>query len=332
MSIDICALQAQYIPLLEQHFQRHRAESGRGEHHFMPYDPEDPVGPRGLEAEALARGLSEPGWQRWFVVLDGESRVVGHADLKAGSLASSLHRCELGIGIEREWRGGGLGRQLMLAAIGFAREQQSLDWVDLRAFAHNAPALALYRGLGFVEQGIRRDLFRIGDTSIDDVIMALDVRGEAAASETQIAADQAPGLNVRPYREADEAAVIALWQACGLVVPWNDPTRDIARKLKVGRDLFLVSCDESGVVATVMGGYEGHRGWVNYLAVNPARQREGLGQRMMAEIEQRLDDRGCPKINLQVRSGNTEVVAFYESIGYRLDDVLGLGKRLQPDQ
>ena len=92
-------------------------------------------------------------------------------------------------------------------------------------------------------------------------------------------------MQIRPYREGDEVAVIALWRECGLVVPWNDPARDIARKLQVGRDLFLVGESQGELVATAMGGYEGHRGWVNYLAVSPSHRRRGYGERLMAELE-----------------------------------------------
>ncbi len=123
-------------------------------------------------------------------------------------------------------------------------------------------------------------------------------------------------MDIRPYREADEQVVITLWRDCGLVVPWNDPARDIARKLQVGRELFLVGEVAGELVATVMGGYEGHRGWVNYLAVSPAHRRCGYGEQLMSRLEGMLRARGCPKINLQVRSNNSEVIAFYQSIGY----------------
>lgn len=138
-------------------------------------------------------------------------------------------------------------------------------------------------------------------------------------------------MDVRAYEEDDQADVVALWQACNLVVPWNDPVKDILRKLQLDRDLFLVGYTERGIVASVMGGYEGHRGWINYLAVHPDAQRCGYGRRIMAAVEERIEARGCPKINLQVRSSNRDVVAFYESLGYALDDVVGLGKRLQDD-
>jgi ribosomal protein S18 acetylase RimI-like enzyme len=142
-------------------------------------------------------------------------------------------------------------------------------------------------------------------------------------------------LRIRAYEAGDEAAVVALWNACGLVRPWNDPHKDIARKLTVQPEMFLVATVQEGdidrLVATAMVGYEGHRGWVNYLAVTPGRQRLALGRRLMAEAESMLLARGCPKINLQVRSTNAGVIAFYKKLGYVQDDAVSLGKRLIPD-
>ena len=138
-------------------------------------------------------------------------------------------------------------------------------------------------------------------------------------------------MDIRPFREADEAQVVALWRACGLTRPWNDPHRDIARKLAVQRELFLVGEEGGRIVASVMAGYEGHRGWVNYLAVDPGRRRAGLGAQLMQRVEELLLAQGCPKINLQVRASNAEVLAFYQALGYAQDEVVAMGKRLVPD-
>lgn len=138
-------------------------------------------------------------------------------------------------------------------------------------------------------------------------------------------------MNIRTFASTDAAAVISLWQACGLVVPQNDPLADIERKLLVNPELFLVGEYAGRVVASVMGGYEGHRGWINYLAVDPAEQGKGYGRLMMAEVEHRLRAMGCPKINLQVRASNEAVIQFYESLGYGIDNVVGLGRRLAGD-
>jgi ribosomal protein S18 acetylase RimI-like enzyme len=136
---------------------------------------------------------------------------------------------------------------------------------------------------------------------------------------------------IRPYHEADEEQVIALWRACNLVVPWNDPAKDIARKLEVQRELFFVGICEERVVATVMASYDGHRGWLNYVAVAPELQQQGLGRQMMETVEAELTRRGCPKINLQVRTSNQAVIEFYKRLGFKLDDVVSLGKRLRDD-
>jgi ribosomal protein S18 acetylase RimI-like enzyme len=138
-------------------------------------------------------------------------------------------------------------------------------------------------------------------------------------------------MKVRPYTDSDKEAVISLWEECGLLIPQNDPTKDIERKLKVDPDLFLVGETENGIVASVMGGYEGHRGWINYLAVKPSEQRKGFGQSIMNAVETLIAQKGCPKINLQVRSTNESVLAFYAAIGYGDDNVMGLGKRLEYD-
>jgi len=139
-------------------------------------------------------------------------------------------------------------------------------------------------------------------------------------------------LNVREFQPDDREAVIAVWERCDLVVPWNDPQRDIARKMHVGRELFLVGCVDDDVVATAMGGYEGHRGWINYLAVEPRCQRRGYAECLVRELEIRLIALGCPKVNLQVRASNSAVIAFYEKIGYSQDLNVSMGKRLIPDQ
>ncbi len=151
------------------------------------------------------------------------------------------------------------------------------------------------------------------------------------APEKLTLGDKSHFVNIRAYEEQDRDAVISLWRDCGLIVPQNDPEKDIARKLKVNPELFLVGLVDDLVVATVMGGYEGHRGWINYLAVKPSEQQKGYGASIMAAIEALLKQKGCPKINLQVRSSNSEIIKFYESLGYRCDDVVGLGKRLEHD-
>lgn len=136
---------------------------------------------------------------------------------------------------------------------------------------------------------------------------------------------------LRAFADADEDAVVALWERCGLTRPWNDPHRDIARKRTVQPELFLVAEDAGAIVGSAMFGYDGHRGWVNYLAVDEAYRGRGLGRALMAEGERLLTALGCPKLNLQVREGNDAALAFYGAIGYTDDRTVSYGKRLIPD-
>ena len=147
---------------------------------------------------------------------------------------------------------------------------------------------------------------------------------EPLGSRTQI-------LEIRAFEASDEADVVGLWRACNLVVPWNDPVKDIQRKLRVQRDLFLVGLVNGRLVATVMSGYEGHRGWINYLAVATEYRRQGFGRRMMDAAEALLRELGCPKINLQIRRSNAQAVSFYRSLGFIEDESISLGKRLVED-
>lgn len=138
-------------------------------------------------------------------------------------------------------------------------------------------------------------------------------------------------MDIRRYQDADEAAVVRLWKECDLVRPWNDPHKDIQRKLTVQPELFLVGLMDGSVIATVMAGFDGHRGWVNYLAVAERYRRRGLGRALMDRVEALLKDVGCPKLNMQIRSTNTAVLAFYERLGYAQDHMTSLGKRLITD-
>jgi len=136
---------------------------------------------------------------------------------------------------------------------------------------------------------------------------------------------------IRQYDVDDWDEVIDLWIQCGLVVPQNDPNRDIERKLRVNPEWFLVGELEGNIVATCMAGYEGHRGWINYLAVAPGYRRRGFAAKLIREAERILRQAGCPKINLQIRTSNSVVIEFYKAIGYSIDDVVSMGKRLDKD-
>ncbi len=139
-------------------------------------------------------------------------------------------------------------------------------------------------------------------------------------------------LQVRPFEDSDEAAVIGLWEAAGLTRSWNDPRKDIARKRSVQREWFLVGTHDGVVIASIMIGYDGHRGWINYLAVAGEHRHRGHARTLMREAERLLKAAGCPKINLQIRTSNASVIAFYQAIGYAQDDVVSFGRRLIADE
>jgi ribosomal protein S18 acetylase RimI-like enzyme len=135
-------------------------------------------------------------------------------------------------------------------------------------------------------------------------------------------------MRIRAFQPADEQAVIELWRRCQLIRPLNDPHDEIRRKLLVNPELFLVGEIDGTLVASVMAGYEGHRGWLNYVAVAPEHQGNGLARIIVTEAERLLRLVGCPKINLQVRATNKDVIEFYRKLGYSIDDVISMGKRL----
>lgn len=136
-------------------------------------------------------------------------------------------------------------------------------------------------------------------------------------------------IDIRPFEDADEGAVAALWkQVFPRDPPWNEPSLVMAKKRAVQRELFLVAIENGVLAGTAMGGYDGHRGWIYALAVRPDLRRRGLGARLMARLESALSDLGCPKVNLQVRDGNEAAVAFYQRLGYAVEQRVSLGKLL----
>jgi len=136
-------------------------------------------------------------------------------------------------------------------------------------------------------------------------------------------------VEIRPYGSEDQSQVIALWKAVFPDdPPWNDPVSVIRRKLTVQPELFLIGHVNDRIVATVIAGFDGVRGWIHHLAVHPAYRRKGIATMLMRSAEQGLEALGCPKVNLQVRATNTAVISFYRSLGYDVEERTSLGKRL----
>ena len=137
-------------------------------------------------------------------------------------------------------------------------------------------------------------------------------------------------MEIRPYSNEDLPVVVELWRAAFPdAPPRNEPAVDIARKLEVQRELFLVAADGGEIVGTAMAGYDGHRGWVYYVAVDPGHRRRGIGTALMRRVARDLEGMGCPKLNLQVRGANRDAVRFYESLGYVAEDRVSMGRQLE---
>ena len=133
---------------------------------------------------------------------------------------------------------------------------------------------------------------------------------------------------IRQFAPNDTNRVIFIWEQCDLVRKWNNPNFDIQRKLNFQKELFFVGLLNDEIIATAMFGYDGHRGWLNYFAVLPNFQKRGFGKQLMAFGEMVLIEKGCPKLNLQIRNDNTKAINFYQNVGYKEDAVVSFGKRL----
>lgn len=133
----------------------------------------------------------------------------------------------------------------------------------------------------------------------------------------------------RPFEDADEGAVAALWRdVFADDPPWNEPALVLEKKRSVQRHLLFVALAGREIVGTAMGGYDGHRGWVYAVAVKPSYRRRGIGAALMARVEKALSNLGCIKLNLQIRSGNEAAVQFYEHLGYTVEQRTSMGKLL----
>ena len=135
-------------------------------------------------------------------------------------------------------------------------------------------------------------------------------------------------INYRLFNSKDKQSVLELWKTCNLIVSWNDPEKDILRKLSVRDDLFILAEINKKIIATAMGGYDGHRGYIYYLAVLPEFQKKGVGSKILSVVEKKLLKIGCPKINLFVRNTNMQVKSFYKKNQYTFQESEIYGKRL----
>jgi 2-phosphosulfolactate phosphatase len=177
------------------------------------------------------------------------------------------------------------------------------------------------------ERGFSEDVALAAELDVSACAPHLEAGAYVAREVPEKLASQ--GLEIRPYRESDQAGIVALWDiAFPGSPPHNSTLSDIERKLRVQRDLFLVASQQGRVVGSVMAGFDGHRGWVYYLATLPDLRGRGIGRALMEAAEQALRRRGCTKLNLQVRDTNLAVITFYEKLGYAVEERASLAKRL----
>jgi phosphinothricin acetyltransferase len=308
-----------------------------------PMTPADWEQVRSIYRDGIASGQATfeteaPSWEQWDaghhpfgrLVARSGGRVVGWAALSP----VSRRRCYAGVAevsvyVAADSRGHGVGRQLLLAAIAES-ERHGIWTLQGATFPENEASLRLQRACGFREIGRRERVAQLRGAWRGTVLT--ERRSPVVGTATAAPDRPGPGsgaVQVRPFDEADGPAVIALWrEVLPNPAPHNDPATSLRMKLAVGRDLFFVAAAGGAVVGTVLGGYDGHRGWVYSLAVRPEHRRAGVGTALVRRLEQALAERGCLKVNLQVRSSNAGVVAFYQKLGYTVEDILSMGKRL----
>jgi ribosomal protein S18 acetylase RimI-like enzyme len=133
-------------------------------------------------------------------------------------------------------------------------------------------------------------------------------------------------VQIRPIQDGDEAAVADLWNRCGLVRPWNDPAGDIAFARRTPESEIFIGKSNGDIIASVMCGNDGHRGWVYYVAISPDCQGGQHGRAIMAAAEDWLRALGVPKLELLIRDTNAKVVKFYEALGYKTEPMITMSR------
>ena len=135
-------------------------------------------------------------------------------------------------------------------------------------------------------------------------------------------------MRIQVFSEIYRNDVIQLWDRCGLLFPGNDPDYDITLKTGFQPGLFFIGLVEERVAASLMAGFDGYRGWLNYLGVDPDFRGKGYGKAILAHAVENLRKMGCPKINLQVRNSNRQVIEFYKKSGFYSHDVITMQVKL----
>lgn len=254
---------------------------------------------------------------RLAVVRSPGPQIVGQANFHDRPDDGGM--VEIGYSILPAFRERGYAREVAMTMWDFAASHPDVRVLRATVRPDNEASLRIIRGAGLVHVGEQ-----------DDPEDGLELIFELSAVAFRLART----AGIRQFRPTDRDAVIELWRECGLLRQWNDPVRDIDRKLADSSWGLLVAEQDERLVGAMMVGYDGHRGSVNYLAVAPDMHGTGLGRRLVAYGEAQLLARGCPKVNLSVRADSASAIGFYEHLGYVVegsDHAVALGHRLIAD-
>ncbi len=260
-------------------------------------------------AERRAAGRTDP---VWMIEVDG--RPIGCCDLR---LEAARQQAGFGIVIgEKEYWGRGYGAAALREVLRRGFGEMHLHRIDLTVFAQNHRGLRCYRKCGFRCEGLHRQAVWKRGRWVDVVSMAI------LRSEWEALIRPPDGVGEFTLAEYDQLA--ALWQAAGLSPRASDTKEEVAKKLRRDPDLFLVARREGRIVGSVIGGWDGRRGWVYRMAVHPECRREGVGSALLRELEVRLQRKGALTIRLVYDLNNTAAEAFYRSLGYQPNPACGL--------
>jgi RimJ/RimL family protein N-acetyltransferase len=271
--------------------------------------------------ESIEEAAKLMGQNVQWAIRDNTENLIGGIGL-AGFQGDHPHRVTLGYWLAKPFWGQGIMTSVVKTVCRHAFENLGLVKIAAHVFSPNETSARVLEKCGFTQEGFcPKHLVKDGKFIDVRLFGLLHVPASQEVSPDS--------LLIRSYQDRDKAQVVQLWNAVfPNNLPHNDPAADIRRKLAVQRDLFLVGELADEIVATVMAGFDGHRGWLHRVAVSPHDRRRGFGRAMLAETEKRLVEIGCTKINLQVNATNQTVVEFYLSFGYKTEDRISMGKRI----
>jgi RimJ/RimL family protein N-acetyltransferase len=257
--------------------------------------------------------------------IEVDGRYIGWATLYRFDEASRSAHWRGGIENSECW-GRGYGTEVIRLMLRYGFETLELHRISLRVAAYNTRAIHCYQKCGFRVEGRERESFFVDGQWHDDLLMAI-LRKEWEAVNAPPKGDRS--VRIRDCALDDHEQVAGLWKASGLSPRPSDRREEVAKKLRRDQDLFLVACVGSEIIGTVIGGWDGRRGWIYRMAVHPEHQRRGIGRALMCELEERLRARGALAINLIHNSANQAADAFYRGLGYaRREGVSAMAKAL----